>query len=254
MSGRIEVEHGKNGVVTLWIDNPDHRNALNNSLIDALSEQILKASEDSECRAVVLRGRGGIFCAGRELRDLRAIVDADIATIKSTYHRLRLLNEAIYLCPRPTICVIEKYAFGAGATVASWCDISIAETNAKLAFPEVHHGIVPSPALMALIRGVPRKAVMELILTGRRINADEAQQINLITRAVAAENMSAEIDLILEGILNGSQQAIAATKEFIVHCEDASHRAAMLSAVDSISIGLANTETKRRINAFLDRT
>jgi len=253
MSGRIEAERGENGVLTLWIDNLEHRNALNNTLIDDLSENILSAGDDAECRVVILRGRGGIFCAGRELRDLRAIIDADMTTIKATYHRLRLLNEAIYLCPQPTICVIEKYAFGAGATVASWCDIALAEDGSQLAFPEVRHGIVPSPAMMALIRGVPRKAVMELVLTGRRIDAREAQQINLITRAVSAQNLNAEVDLIIDGVLKGSPQAIAATKEFIVHCEDASHRAAMLSAVDSISIGLANPETKKRINAFLDR-
>jgi methylglutaconyl-CoA hydratase len=253
MTGHIDSALSDAGVLTLWIDNPDHRNALNNTLIDALAEAIGQAKDNEGCRAIVIRGRGGIFCAGRELRDLRDIVDADIETITRTYHKLRLLNEALYLTPIPTICVIEKYGFGAGATLSSWCDISIAEQDALMAFPEVHHGIVPSPAMMALLRGVPRKAVMELVLTGRRIDGIEAARINLITRAVDKADLESELDGILKGILRGSAGAIARTKEFIVHCEDASHRSAMLSAVDSISIGLTAPETKTRINAFLDR-
>ena len=253
MSGRIELERRADGVATLWIDNLDHRNALNNTLIDSLAENIRALGEDASCRAVVLRGRGGIFCAGRELRDLRAICSADLGTITAIYHRLRLLNEALLLCSRPTIAAIDTYAFGAGATLASWCDIAIAEEDALMAYPEVQHGIVPSPAMMALLRGVPRKAAMELWLTGRRIDAVEAARINLITRAVPKGTLSAAVEETLAGILRGSAEAIARTKEFIVACEDAGHRSAMLSAVDNISIGLTAPDTRRRIEAFLGR-
>ncbi|MBL8675725.1 MAG: enoyl-CoA hydratase/isomerase family protein [Rhodospirillales bacterium] len=254
MAGRIELERRGDGVATLWIDNTGHRNALNDALIDALADNVRTLGADATCRAVVLRGRGGIFCAGRELRDLKALATADLAVITATYHRLRLLNEALHLCPAPTIAGVDTYAFGAGATVASWCDIAIAEEDALMAYPEVHHGIVPSPAMMALLRGVPRKAAMELVLTGRRIDGVEAARINLVTRAVPKGRLAAAIDETLSGILRGSAEAIARTKAFIVACEDAGHRSAMLSAVDSISIGLTSPETRRRIDAFLDRS
>ncbi len=252
MAGRIERERDARGVETVWIDNQSHRNTLNNELIDALAAAVRAAGADPDCRAIVIRGRGGIFCAGRELRDLKALLDADITTVTATYHRLRLLNEAIYLCPRPTVAMIERYAFGAGATLASWCDIAIAEAGALMAYPEVRHGIVPAPVVMALMRGVPRKAALELILTGRRIDGTEAARINLITRAVPAADLAAAVEATLADILKGSPDAIARTKEFIVHAEDASHRAAMLSAVDSISIGLSHPETRKRITAFLE--
>ncbi|MGZ0188981.1 MAG: enoyl-CoA hydratase/isomerase family protein [Alphaproteobacteria bacterium] len=252
MAGTIDRERDARGVETVWIDNQAHRNTLNNTLIDALAAAVREAGADPSCRAIVIRGRGGIFCAGRELRDLKALLDADIETITATYHRLRLLNEAIYLCPRPTIAMIERYAFGAGATLASWCDIAIAEDSALLAYPEVRHGIVPSPIVMALMRGVPRKAALELILTGRRIDGIEAARINIITRAVPSEDLEASVEATVADILKGSPDAIARTKEFIVHAEDSSHRAAMLSAVDSISIGLTSPETRTRITAFLE--
>jgi enoyl-CoA hydratase/carnithine racemase len=252
MSGRIETEPREDGVATLWIDNPAHRNALNNELIEALTVAIRTLSDDAGCRALVLRGRGGMFCAGRELRDLQALAGADLPTITATYEMLRALNEALLHCPHPTVAGIDRYAFGAGATVASWCDIAIAEEDALIAYPEVRHGIVPAPAVMALMRGVPRKAVMELLLTGRRIDAREAAAINLITRAVPTGTLDAAIEEVLAGILKGSAEAIARTKAFIVHAEDTGLEAAMRSAVDSISIGLTAADTRRRIAAFLD--
>jgi methylglutaconyl-CoA hydratase len=251
MGGRIERERDGRGVETVWLDNQDHRNTLNNVLIDAMASAINEASNDNNCRVIVIRGRGGIFCAGRELRDLAALLDADISLIQSTYHRLRLLNEALYLCRKPTIAVVEKYAFGAGATLATWCDIAIAEKEALFAYPEVRHGIVPSPIVMALNRGAPRKAVMDLILTGRRINGEEAARCHIITRAVPKIDLESDIQATIADILKGSPDAIARTKDFIVHAEDASMRSAMHSAVDSISIGLTHSETRRRISAFL---
>ncbi|MEQ9122428.1 MAG: enoyl-CoA hydratase/isomerase family protein [Alphaproteobacteria bacterium] len=251
MAGRIERERDGRGVETVWLDNQAHRNTLNNELIDAMAAAVREAGADADCRAIVIRGAGGVFCAGRELRDLAALLDADIATIQATYHRLRLLNEALYLCPKPTVAMIEKYAFGAGATLAAWCDIAIAEETAMMAFPEVRHGIVPSPIMMALMRGAPRKAVMDLVLTGRRCSGAEAAELHIVTRAVPKDALAVSVEATIADILKGSGDAIARTKEFIVHAEDASHRAAMLSAVDSISIGLTAPETRRRITAFL---
>ncbi len=89
MSGKIDLERQDNGVATLWIDNPAHRNALNNSLIDALTGHYRTLASDPTCRVIVARGRGGIFCAGRELRDLRALQDADNATVVATYEKLK---------------------------------------------------------------------------------------------------------------------------------------------------------------------
>ncbi len=251
MVGRIDRERDARGIETLWLDNPAHRNTLNNDLIDALAAAIRAAGADPDCRAILLRGRGGIFCAGRELRDLAAIMDADVQTITATYHRLRLLNEALFDCPRPTIAVVERYAFGAGATLAAWCDIAIAEAEALMAFPEVRHGIVPSPIVMALMRGVPHKIARELMLTGRRFTGAEAADLHVVTRAVPKASLDEAVETTLGHILAGSAPAIARTKEFMAHAEDASYRSAMLSAVDSISIGLTDPETRRRIEGFL---
>jgi len=252
MSGKIDLERN-GGIATLWIDNPAHRNALNNDLIDALTEHYRTLATDPACRVIVVRGRGGIFCAGRELRDLRALQDADNATIVATYEKLKALNEAVWFCPRPTVAVVQKYAFGAGATLSSWCDITLAEEAALFAYPEVHHGFPPSPALMALFLAVGRKKAMELVLTGRRIDALEADKIGLITKAVSAASLDGELDQLLAGLQRSGPDAIMRTKEFVWHSDEAGHRAAMTSAVDSISLGLASPQAREGIAAFFDK-
>lgn len=253
MSGTIDLDQRDDGVATLWINNLAHRNALNNTLIDALTGHYRALVSDPSCRAVVVRGRNGIFCAGRELRDLRALQDASNATIVATYEKLKGLNEAVWFCPKPTVALVQKYAFGAGATLTSWCDIALAENDALLAYPEVHHGFPPSPALMALFLAVGRKKAMELVLTGRRIDAMEADRIGLITRAVPASTLEDELETVLSGLLRSGPDALRRTKEFVWHSDESSHRAAMTSAVDSISLGLASPQAREGISAFFDK-
>jgi enoyl-CoA hydratase/carnithine racemase len=253
MSGKIDLERRHDGVATLWIDNPSHRNALNNGLIEALTGHFRTLAADRACRVIVVRGRNGIFCAGRELRDLRALQDADNATIVATYDKLKALNEAVWFCPKPTVALVQKYAFGAGATLSSWCDLALSEDAALFAYPEVHHGFPPSPALMALFLAVGRKKAMELILTGRRIDAVEADRIGLITRAVPAAALEDELGRLLAGLLRSGPDAIKRTKEFVWHSDESGHRAAMTSAVDSISLGLASPQAREGIAAFFDK-
>jgi enoyl-CoA hydratase/carnithine racemase len=253
MSGTIDLERRDDGVATLWINNLAHRNALNNTLIDALTSHYRALAADESCRVIVVRGRDGIFCAGRELRDLRALQDASNATIVATYEKLKGLNEAVWFCPKPTVALIEKYAFGAGATLQSWCDISLAVDDALLAYPEVHHGFPPSPALMALFLAVGRKKAIELVLTGRRIGAVEADRIGLVTRAVPASALEAELEALLAGLLRSGPDALKRTKEFVWHSDESGHRAAMSSAVDSISLGLASPQAREGIAAFFDK-
>lgn len=253
MNGRVEIESAGDGVSVVWIDNPRQKNALNNELIVQLRDAFRQLDGDDLCRIAVLRGRGGVYCAGRNLRDVLNLQKSEPGVSAERYTELRQLNEAIYYCRKPTIAVIETFAFGAGITVASWCDIVIAADDALISYPELGHGIPPSPAIPALMNAVSRKVAMDLILTGRRISAVEAQTVGLITRSVAKNALESELKDLLGRILTGSQSTIERTKEFIWLAEDASHRSAIVSAVDSISLGVLSQDTKSRIEAFFAR-
>ncbi len=240
------------GVTCLWIDNPDHRNAMNDALIEAMIAALRSLGRDAEARLVVVRGRGGLFSAGRELGDLRRLQDATPDEITAAYERLHELNRAFHDCPVPTLAVVERFAFGAGATVMSWCDMALAEDGAFVCYPELQHGIVPSPALMGLLGSVPEKVAMELLLTGRRVHAPEAARIGLVSRSVPAAALEAELAGLIEGVCRCSPVTVRRLKRFKAQADAMSPRDAMAAAVHSISEGLQDEESRRRIAAFLE--
>lgn len=250
---RIEVERGERGIATLWLDNPGRLNALSNRMVIGLGEELPRLAADETCRAIVLRGRGGVFCAGRDLTDLKALQASDAAAIKAMYGHMQKMNEVIYYSPQPVISVIERYAFGIATMIATWTDIALAEENAQLGYPEVHHGITPYGAVPTMLNSMSQKAMMDLLLTGRRIKAEEAVRLGIITRAVPADRLDAELDGVLEHLSRGSAAAIRKSKQFVRDCETLTYQEGINAATEKHIHGLANPETKAGLAAFADK-
>ncbi|HWL83820.1 MAG TPA: enoyl-CoA hydratase/isomerase family protein [Roseomonas sp.] len=253
MSGTLRVERGEDGVTTLWIDNPSHRNALNDGIIAALIAALEAAGEDAGCRVVMLRGTEGIFCAGRELNDVRALQAAGTEAAEAAYRTLLRLNEALYYCRRPTVAVLERYALGAGAALASWADLALAEAGCKIGYPEVLVGLPPSQTTVSLIRNVPRKVAMDLLLTARNVEAEEAQRMGLVSRVVPAVALEEAVAAITAQLLRASPDAIARTKRMIWKVEDSDYRAAMTGAADTITVAVTGREAREGIAAFVEK-
>jgi enoyl-CoA hydratase/carnithine racemase len=249
MSG-IEVERSAQGVATVWLSNPGRLNALSNRMVIGLCEELPRLAADESCRAIVLRGRGGVFCAGRDLADLKALQAADAAAIQAMYGHMQKMNEVIYFSPHPVISIVEKYAFGIATMIATWTDIALAEENAQLGYPEVHHGITPYGAVPTLLNAMNQKAMMDLLLTGRRIKADEAVRLGILTRAVPADRLEAELSDVLEHLSRGSAAAIRNSKQFVRDCEALTYRQAITAATEKHIHGLRNPETKHGLAAF----
>lgn len=252
MSG-IEVERSERGVATVWLSNPGRLNALSNKMVVALGEELPRLAADETCRAIVLRGRGGVFCAGRDLADLKALQAADADAIQAMYGHMQKMNEVIYFSPHPVISVIEKYAFGIATMLATWTDIALAEENAQLGYPEVHHGITPYGAVPTLLNAMNQKAMMDLLLTGRRIKADEAVRLGILTRSVPADRLDAELNDVLEHLFRGSAAAIRKSKEFVRQCETLSYQEGIAAATEKHIHGLGMPETRQGLAAFLDK-
>ncbi|MBR0650856.1 hypothetical protein GXW78_14380 [Roseomonas terrae] len=252
-TGTIRQERRADGVVTLWLDNPAMRNALNDAMIDALIASLRDLGRDPSCRAIVLRGVGGIFCAGRELNNLLQLQGADAETIAATYQVLRELNEAVYYCGKPTISVLERYALGAGAALATWSDLAIAAEDTLLGYPEVKVGLPPSQTTVSLIRGVPRKIAMDLLLTARNIRAEEALRIGLVSRVAPKGGIDALLEEMLGELLRASPEALARTKQVVWKVEDADYHSAVATAVDCICTAITTREAREGISAFVEK-
>lgn len=250
---RIEVERGERGIATVWLENPGRLNALSNRMVIGLGEELPRLAADETCRAIVLRGRGGVFCAGRDLTDLKALQASDAAAVKAMYGHMQKMNEVIYYSPQPVISVIEKYAFGIATMIATWTDIALAEENAQLGYPEVHHGITPYGAVPTMLNAMSQKAMMDLLLTGRRIKAEEAVHLGILTRAVPADRLEAELNDVLEHLSRGSAAAIRKSKQFVRDCESLTYQQGINAASEKHIQGLANPETKAGLAAFADK-
>lgn len=252
MSG-IDVERSDSGVVTVWLDNPGRLNALSDAMILGLCETMPRLAEDARCRVIVLRGRGGVFCAGRDLNDLRALQSAGPESAARMYHAMREMNEAIYFSPHPVVSVIEKYAFGIATMLASWTDIALADEGAQFGYPEVRHGITPYGAVPTMLNTMSQKAMLDLLFTGRRIGAAEAVRLGIITRAVAADRLDAERDQVCGDLFQGNAAAIRRSKRFVRECETLSYREGLAAATDKHILGVAMPEMREGVAAFLDK-
>jgi enoyl-CoA hydratase/carnithine racemase len=249
----LEIERSERGVATLWLNNPRHLNALSNSMIVGICEALPGLAEDASCRAIVLRGRGGVFCAGRELRDVKALQSADLESVKKMYAYMQRMNEVVYYSPHPVITVVEKYAFGIASMLVNWSDICLAEEGAMLGYPEVHHGITPYGAVPTMLQTLNHKAVMDLLLTGRKITAAEAMRLGMITRAVPADKLPAELDRVLDDLCRGSAAAIRRSKQFARECETLTYAQGIAASTDKHIIGVGAPEIREGITAFVER-
>jgi enoyl-CoA hydratase/carnithine racemase len=253
MNADIQIERDERGIVTFRIHNPAHHNAMNNAMIAALTAALKAVADDRHCRVVVLRGSGGIFCAGREINDIQTLQCAGMDVLNAAYSRLLELNLAAYYCPKPVVSVLERYALGAGIMIAGWSDIALAEEECLIGYPEVRIGLPPTQTTIQLIRGVHRKAAVELLLTARNIRAPEAARLGLITRAVPAADLQSEVDAVLDALLLASPEALTRTKQMIWKTEDAEYRSAITIGVDVISVAAATASAREGITAFIEK-
>ena len=249
----IEVERSDRGVATVWLSNEKHLNALSDSMIVGLCEEFPRLADDVTCRAIVMRGRGGVYCAGRELGDVKALQGAGPGAVERMYGYMRTMNEVIYHSPHPVISVIERYALGIATMLVSWSDIALTEDGALFGYPEVRHGITPYGAVPTMLNTMNQKAMLDLLLTGRKIAAAEALRMGIVSRVVAADRLSAELDTVLEDLLRGSTAAIRKSKQFARECETLTYGQGIAAAADRHILGVGMPEMREGIAAFLDK-
>jgi enoyl-CoA hydratase/carnithine racemase len=182
---RDELEHG---IVRLTLNRPEQRNALSLEMVRQLMTQFEAMAHDEQVRVVILAGAGPAFCAGHDLKELRAQPTVDFyQKIFGLCGRLML---AIADFPRPVIAEVQGIATAAGCQLVATADLAIASEDARFTTPGVNIGLFCSTPMVAVSRAVAPKHAMEMLLTGEPISAQEAERIGLINRAVPAAELT----------------------------------------------------------------
>jgi enoyl-CoA hydratase/carnithine racemase len=199
------------GIATLTLNRPQQRNALSRALIAELHDGLNKVGADAAVRVVVLAANGPAFCSGHDLKELRA--NTEPTFYDAVFGACSAMMLAIVKLPKPVIARVHGTATAAGAQLVASCDLAVAAETARFATPGVDIGLFCSTPMVAVSRNLPRKRVMEMLLTGEMVDAATAAELGLINRAVPADRLDAEITRLAGLIAAKSAMTLKIGKE-----------------------------------------
>jgi enoyl-CoA hydratase/carnithine racemase len=180
-------------VARLTINRPERRNALSWTVITELRQAFAEVKDDPSARVAVLTGAGEkAFCAGADLTGMRA--DSGFAEVHDARGELARLFRQMWELGKPIIARVRGYALAGGFGLALACDLVVAADDAQFGTPEINVGLWPYMITVPLVRSMPPKKALELMLTGRRVAAAEAERIGFVTRVVPVDELDAAVD------------------------------------------------------------
>jgi enoyl-CoA hydratase/carnithine racemase len=178
----ILLRDDRDGIATLTLNRPAARNALSMGLMEALDTQLADIAEDASVKVVILAANGPAFCAGHDLREIRATPTR--AAYEAVFALCSRLMQRIVHLPKPVIARVHGVATAAGCQLVASADLAVAADTARFATPGVDIGLFCSTPMVALTRAIGRKPAMEMLLTGDMVPAERARELGLINRVV----------------------------------------------------------------------
>jgi enoyl-CoA hydratase/carnithine racemase len=236
------------GITTLTLNRPQQFNALSWSLLEALERELDAIRDDAAVRVVVLAGNGRAFCAGHDLKEMRA--QNDSAFVEKAFGLCGKIMLALTRLPQPVIARVHGFAFAAGCQLVAQCDLAVATHSATFATSGVKFGLFCNTPGVALARNIPRKQAMEMLITGDPIDAPTALARGLVNRVVDAESLDAEVGRLCEAILDKTPVAVAAGKRTFYEQLDAGLEQAYTLATQSMVCNMATEDAGEGIDAF----
>jgi enoyl-CoA hydratase len=230
----------RGAVRTLTMNRPDKRNALNNTLTEALLEGLRAADADDAVNVIVLTGAGTSFCAGADLSEFKTLVADNQPLVARRAQLTMSLHEIFPRLTKPVVSAINGAAIGGGAGLALAADIALMAESAQLAYPEVKHGIVAAIVMPNLVRQIGRKAAFELVATGRTIGARRALELGMVNRVLPDADLMSEALRLAEELAAVSRPAMATTKQLFYQVTE-------LPFADALATG---REANQRMRAF----
>lgn len=239
------------GVCTLTLNNPAARNALSTAMMEALHAAFVAAGSDPAVRVVVLAGEGPAFCAGHDLKEMRAHTDPAFHT--ALMARCVDLMLAIVRCPKPVIARVHAIATAAGCQLVASCDLAVAVDSARFATPGVNLGLFCSTPMVALSRNLSNKHAMEMLLTGDMIDAADAQRFGLVNRVVPAADLDATVLGFAAKIAAKSSNTLAIGKKAFYEQGEMTLEEAYRFAAEVMVRNLQTADAGEGIDAFIGK-
>ena len=235
-------------VATITLDSPHNRNALSAQLVAELFERLERAEEDDAVRVVVLAATGTVFCSGA---DLSEAASGDVSEGPRTMARLQ---RAIVAHAKPVVCRLQGAVRAGGIGLVAACDIAVAADAASFALTEVKLGLAPAAISLTVLPRLTSRAAAYTFLTGERFGAAEAVEMGLITRAVAADELAAEVARVAAELATGAPQGLRETKRLLNRDLLASIDARTEEVAELSARLFGSDEAHAAMTAFLSRS
>ena len=239
------------GVVALTLNRPQAFNALSEAMLAALGAELAAIAHDDAARVVVLGAAGKAFCAGHDLKEMRAGPSLDY--YQRLFAQCTQVMLAVQRLPVPVIARVQGIATAAGCQLVAMCDLAVASRDAKFAVSGVNLGLFCSTPGVALSRNLSRKAAFEMLVTGGFIDADEARAKGLVNRVADPDRLDAEVESLVASIVAKPRVAVAMGKALFYRQLEAGIDAAYADAGQTMACNMMDASALEGVGAFIDK-
>jgi enoyl-CoA hydratase/carnithine racemase len=246
----VQVEQS-GAIATVWLNRPTAYNALSEAVLSQLAEAFGGLGHDPAVRVVVLAARGSAFCAGHDLREMRA--EPSVEYYRRLFDSCTRVMTAIRSMPQPVIARVQGIATAAGCQLVATCDLAVASDDARFAVSGVNLGLFCSTPSVALSRNVPRKKAFEMLVTGDFIDAQQALALGLVNRVASPEQLDAQVDALARSILSKAEVAVRMGKDLFYRQLEMGTAAAYQLAGQTMACNMMDEAALEGVQAFLDK-
>lgn len=239
------------GVHILTLNRPAAFNALSEEMLAALQAALDRVASDEQARVVVLAAQGKAFCAGHDLKQMMAT--PELAYYQKLFAQCSRVMLAIQNLPVPVIAKVQGLATAAGCQLVAQSDLAVAASDARFGVNGIDVGLFCATPSVPLVRNMPAKQAMEMLLTGEFISAEQACTRGLVNRVVPAEELDAEVEKLLLAILLKPRQAISMGKALFYRQRETGVEAAYQLAGQSMACNMIHPVAQTGVQAFIDK-
>ncbi len=245
------LHRDERGVITLTLNRPGAFNALSEAMLSALGSAFAALAADDAVRAVVLGAAGKAFCAGHDLKEMRA--EPSRAYYERLFSQCTDVMLAIQKLPVPVIARVHGIATAAGCQLVAMCDLAVASRDARFAVSGINVGLFCSTPSVALSRNVSRKAAFEMLVTGDFVSAEEARALGLVNRVAAPEDLDDEIESIVARIVAKPRTSLAVGKALFYRQIEVGIEAAYVDAGATMAANMMDSCALEGVQAFIEK-
>jgi enoyl-CoA hydratase/carnithine racemase len=247
----ILLREERDGICTLTMNRPGQMNLLTSEMLSALESAFGQIAGSPGIRVVILAAAGKGFCAGHDLKEIRALKDQP--RIEQLFAQCSRMMQAITALPQPVIARVQGAAAAAGCQLVAQCDLAVASEAAKFTTPGVTWGFFCSTPGVAVARNLLRKRAMEMLLTGDLVDAQKALEWGLVNRVVPADALLAETERLARTIAEKPPATVAAGKRAFYKQMDLGVEKAYELASTTIAASFAHAEGRLGMDAFIEK-